>query len=423
MDRSSDSQSGVTARQASYYALLKAFQGENFIQNVLEEWDRAVHPSTADYHFAMELSYGVCRWALTLDYLASQFTSKQKLSLKLKEKIILRQALYQCYFMDKVPSYAAVNEAINLAHEHCHPTFVKFLNAILRKASEAKPEFPTGDSIPELSIRFSFPEPLVALFVADYGKVEAKRIMEASNIVSPLMVRQRGLTPFNDLDVVTPMFPSILRVKDSTLLSSIVQSADYYIQNITPAYLIHLMSEVLKKDSPQTILDLCASPGGKLLAVHDQFPKAKLFANDVSEDKIKKLKENCEKYHLSAELSCMRGEEYPLNRQFNLVILDVPCSNTGVLNKRVEARWRQSQDVHNQLPKTQKALLRRAVELLTKEGKIWYMTCSILKKENEELMEWAAHELDLRIEFQKTILPNVEGWDGGFGAVLTRSAG
>src|SRR5690606_22233382 len=99
-------------------------------------------------------------------------------------------------------------------------------------------------------------------------------------------------------------------------------------------------------------------------------------------------------------------------------ILDVPCSNSGVLNKRAEARWRISWQSIKELEKIQMNLLRNASKLLSEKGQIWYLTCSILKPENERVVAWAAKELALSVISQQTILPHQEGWDGGFAAAL-----
>ena len=413
---------GCGAREASYRAILSAFQGHQFAADVLEEWQKKAQPSSIDFRFAQEISFGTVRMALSLDFLAAQLADKKKLSLKLKERSLLRMAIYQSCFMTKVPLYAIVDETVELAQRYCHKTFAGFLNAVLRKLSVERPELPPGDSISDISLRYSYPESYVKELVQDYGKEASMAILQAGNSASLTMVRVRSPHISEDaasfLDIISSPFPLVGVLKDTSMLQRLTRSSDYYIQNITPAILMGKLCEGWKKTPPEKILDLCASPGGKLIAVHDYFPKAELYANDVSREKVERLSENCHKYGINAHISCAKGEEYVQEGEFDIVILDVPCSNTGVLNKRAEARWRLDADNLRGLETTQVAILRHAKSLLSKHGEIWYMTCSILKRENEALIEKMSRELNLSVKWHELVLPNLKGSDGGFACVL-----
>jgi 16S rRNA (cytosine967-C5)-methyltransferase len=320
----------------------------------------------------------------------------------MREKVLLRMAVYQHIFMDRVPLYAIVNETIEIAKRHCHESYCKFLDAILRKLAEGDHPLPQGDSISNLSIRYSFPSFFVEELIADYGLEKAKMVLEIGNKQAPVMARQRSTGEIKIVDDI----------------SEIKNSEDYYIQNATPFTLISRLSGEIKE--PNKILDLCASPGGKLIAVHDRFPNAAFFANDVSIEKLQILSENLLKYGIKAALSCSKGEVFKSDEGFDLIILDVPCSNSGVLNKRPEARWRMTPENLKNLEKLQLALIENSISLLSKDGEIWYLTCSILKKENERLMEQACKKFNLKISRMETVLPNAEGWDGGFACALRK---
>jgi 16S rRNA (cytosine967-C5)-methyltransferase len=209
-----------------------------------------------------------------------------------------------------------------------------------------------------------------------------------------------------------------LLIHDSQLLPSIAASENYYIQNATPTLLFKALAENAKPT--KNILDLCACPGGKLLLAHDTFPEASLYANDLTERKIRTLKENIEKYHLDVKTECGPGESYPAGRLFDLIIVDAPCSNSGVLNKRPEARWRLTPENTKQLAHIQKALLRHALTLLNDGGEVWYMTCSILNDENERLIKAVCEECNAEMRMMKTILPDAKGLDGGFAAAIKK---
>ena len=186
-----------------------------------------------------------------------------------------------------------------------------------------------------------------------------------------------------------------------------------YIQNSTPVALICALAELTPK--PQTIADLCASPGGKSLAAKTLYPEARLVANDVSEEKTSRLQENFTKYGIDARIAIGPAEEFPLTEPFDLVIADVPCSNTGVLHKKPEARWRLDEEQLEQLKALQEKILERSLRL----GKIvWYLTCSILPDENEELVLKVAASFGKKVHWSKVILPDASGSDGGFAALI-----
>lgn len=414
----------MNAREAAFTAILASMKQERYVAHSLEEWHRRERPSSQDYAFAMELASGTVRMALALDHIAASFSTHQKINVKPKERALLRMAVYQHCYMDRVPLYAIVNESIALAKKYCHSTFSGFLNALLRKMGESEPSLPSGETVDDLSILYSYPGYFVDKLMKAYGPEAAREILSAGNSPSKTMVRVRpgvdiSAEAFKFLNPVTDGGVPVAILSKTASLAAIVAMPEVYIQNATPVALVAELAQRTKL--PGNILDLCASPGGKLLAAHDMFPGVPLFANDVSEEKIARLSENLKKYSVQAELSIGPGEAYVSGgRTFDLIILDVPCSNSGVLNKRPEARWRLSSEAVEQLAAKQRALIDHAAKLLSPGGAIWYLTCSILEDENEARVKEAAATHGLALEYVKTILPNREGWDGGFAALLRK---
>jgi 16S rRNA (cytosine967-C5)-methyltransferase len=408
-------------REAAYLAVLISLREGSFASELLDAWKQYEAPNPLDFKLAREIAFGTIRMALSLDFLAEKISKKQKLNLKAKEKVLMRTALYQFYYMDRIPPFAIVNETINIAKKYCHETFVRFLNASLRKISNEKPELPKGDSLNELSLRFSYPEYFVQELLQDFGLEKAISIMQAGNQPAPTMVRLRASTKVDKvgLEMISGTLCPMAYVRDASVIKEISEFPDYYIQNATPAHLIYELAQ--HSAAPATALDLCSSPGGKLIALHDIFPQTALYANDVLPNKIKTLQENCAKYGINAVLTCVQGENYKTDKPFDLVILDVPCSNSGVLNKRPEARWRISKQSLDELEGLQMRLLKNAADLISDDGEIWYMTCSILEKENLRLIEKACNLLSIQIRHKVSILPNQEGWDGGFACILKKA--
>jgi len=355
--------------------------------------------------------------ALSLDAYAVQLAGKNKLSLKLKERALLRTALYQHLYMSRIPLFAIVNETVEIAKMRCHTTTAAFFNHLLRKMQDVPLSLPQGATPHAISLRTSYPEYFVQLLLKQYPVEKVIEILETGN--KPPQVTLRVRPQADQGFYQEPAFswiseaPPVVRLNETQRLTEIALRKDAYIQNWTPAYLMDRLCNA-SSQAPTAILDLCAAPGGKLLAVHDHFPKAKLFANDVSAEKMAQIEENCAKYGIEATLSCQRGEEFSSADKFDLIILDAPCSNTGVLNKRAEARWRLNKESVEAHAALQKKLLKHAASLLKSGGELWYLTCSILPEENQEV----ARSLGLSLHSETLILPTPDGKDGGYAVCL-----
>jgi 16S rRNA (cytosine967-C5)-methyltransferase len=321
-------------------------------------------------------------------------------------------ASYQCKYMPSIPAHALCHSMVELAKASVHSRFIPFFNALLRRLPEA--DLGTEDMC--WADRFSVPPFYVDRLCTAFGRTKALSILEQVNQPPQTMARMREAHQRETL----ANFPHAMVAVSAKSLQADSQDPRLYIQNITPVDLMHRLAK--GKQAPKHLLDLCASPGGKLLLAAELFPQAKLYANDLSPHKLRRLHENCTKYALDVELRHGPGQDYPHRSDgFDLILLDVPCSNTGVFHKRPEARWRLSEEQVAQLAELQRTLLGHAAELLSPEGEIWLMTCSILPEENETLVAWAEAELPLKRRGESLLhLPTSEGWDGGFGCALKR---
>ncbi len=383
-----------TVREIIFQTLWKGFCAGYYIEDILQS---TTWKDPRDQALAYEICCGTIRYWNQLQWVAEQLTPTGKLSLKNREKSLLFPALYQIYYLERVPHYAVIDETVKLAKKHCHASVGSFLNGVLRKASQTPLTLPNDHSVHSLSIRYSQTPYFVEQLIQENGEAQAIEILIASNTRPRYFVRSRE-DPF----------------KYSPIESGWDQT-EGYIQNPTPGMLVKFLAE--KTPKPATILDLCASPGGKLLLAHDLYPNARLWANDVSESRMVPLKENLSKFGISADLQVGLGENYPTTTKFDLIILDVPCTNSGVFNKRVEARWRISNNSVNDLKVIQERLINHAAELLTPTGCIWFMTCSILESENK--ISGCSPRLKKLAEI--THFPSPDGTDGGYGCVLTQA--
>lgn len=377
----------MTPREAAYQAVVSSVREEQFVHSFLDKWNAFDRPDSRDFGFALELATGTVKRLLTLDHYARQLAA---LKLKRKEKILLYTALYQAIYMDKVPMHALVNESVALAKKYSHERFAKFLNAVLRKIPEAELTLPQDD----LSIAFSYPTYFIQELKKQFSETDMMEILNVGNRPPIVMGRSR-------------LTGRIDKIDDT---SKAINSKDIYIQNETPVSLVYDCAKRLT-EKPDSILDLCAAPGGKSLLLHDLYPDASLTLNDVSEEKIRRIQDNLTHYGVQAKVTQSRGEDYPSNEQYDLVLIDAPCSNSGVLNKRPEARWRLTPENMASLRSLQSKLIQHGKSLVKPGGQLWYMTCSILRQEHDH------PELNQRSAFRRLILPSGEGNDGGFAAV------
>lgn len=365
----------MLARDAAFLSLI----GQKYIDESLQSWKDKENPSQKDFNLAYEIASGTCRRFLSLEYIAKQHI--RSLPKKKKERFLLYMTLYQIYFLERVPLYAILSESVELAKKHLSSHFAKFLNATFRNFKKKEIVYPN------ISLEYSYP----TFFVERIPQVD---ILQAMNQVYPVQARVRKTH-------------EIILVED---IKEAAKDSSLYIQNGTFVQLVKKLSSFLEK-SPKKILDLTAAPGGKLIMIHDLYPKAALYANDLH---VKQLQANLEKYHVHAHVTEMSALDYPATVKFDLILCDVPCSNSGVLGKRPEARWRLNETSVKQHQEKQVAILKHAKTLLAKGGRIWYMTCSIIRDENEEVVAQSG----LQKIYEETHFPTKEGLDGGYGALL-----
>lgn len=346
------------------------------------------------------LARGTVKMRRALDFLALQLTKEGRLPKKKREIELFRLCLFQHFYLEKIPLFALVDEGVKLAKKYTSPHFAKFLNASLRRLETHTLTLPIGNDPESVAIRLSYPIHFVKKMVKlPYGVAS----LEAMNQPPRLFARKMGT--FDALEI------------EGADVNRFTASSEYYIQDKTPIALMQALSLGIEK-APRTILDLASSPGGKLLLASDLFPKASLTANDITEEKLAKLGENLERFGKVAKLTCFPAENYPLNEQFDLVIADLPCSNSGVLGRRAEARWRLDQE--GNLSDIQFSILKRAKDLLSPNGELWYLTCSILPEENERMAERVTKELGLAIKMPNLTRYPQNGEDGGFAVSFKR---
>lgn len=392
----------MNCREAAYLSSLT--WKKHPTHHKLQKWIEDYSPKEKDIALAKEIAFGTIKRWISLRYITKDLLPKHY---TFKDQILFFQAAYQHYFMDKVPLYAIVDASVEIAKKHLGKAKGKMFNAVLRQMPQKLKELEEVKD--DLSLYYSYP----AFFINQLPRHNCVKVLEVMNRFYPPCFRLRKGPILGKVCYQNHL--TSVHIEDKKLWPELIKDPNIYIQNVTYTYFIDTFSELIK--TPATILDLCASPGGKSLALYDLFPNADITANDITPEKMALLKENKRKYQMALNLTMHPAESYPLDKKYDLILLDLPCSGSGVLGKRPEARHRLTASEIKKHSALQKKILKRASSLLNAGGSIWYMTCSILQQENEKIIEWA---LSLGLQEIKSlkIFPNEEGWDGGFAALL-----
>ena len=378
---------------------------------------------------ARRLAGAVVRRRLTLDTIVAQLAKGRR-----PRPAGLRAALllgaWELLFDPTATARDTVRDAVDLARNAAGEGGARFANALLRRLASApsveawlSPGTETGD----WSVWWSYPPELIERWIAAHGADAAAELFEAGNAEPSLSLRANTTrTEPHELaehlakeDVATKPteHPIVLRLertgRSDVLETKCFEGGLFSVQDPTQAEVVDL----LDLSPGQRVLDYCAAPGGKSTAIAEAIrDDGEVVAFDVDPERLTRLPAEAARLGLG----CIRvaGAD-DLGAAFDRILVDVPCSNTGVLHRRPEARWRFSTEQLARQVVTQESILRKAATHLAPGGRLVYSTCSIEPEENEDLIARLAPELGLRVVWAGRTLPCIDQRDGGGAAVLT----
>lgn len=392
----------------------------------------------ADEAFIRYLVYGVLENKIYLDYHISKFISSPIEKVKKNSLNILRMSLFQILYMDSVPDYAVVNEAVELARKTSQYQD-KFINGVLRNILRAKGKVKLPDAerypLKRLSVEFSYPRWLIKYLSDSYGLDFAKKYIKASNETPPLTIRANTLkvTPeelktkleSEGFEVTNGRIsPNALNVKGSRLLETdSFKNGEFSVQDESSMAAV----EILEPKPGDFLLDLCAAPGGKAVYAGELMKnQGRITACDLYENKLN-IVERTAKSHGIKNLVCEVQDAAKLNEKFlekaDKIICDVPCSGLGVIRRKPEIKYTKSIDDIKELCKIQYAILCNAVKYLKRGGELVYSTCTVSPAENEGIIKYfiKKHENDgYQVCYKKQFLPFEDGTDGFFVAKINK---
>lgn len=439
-----------TARGAALEVLNKIFDEQAYANIALDKYLRRSRLSPQDRRLATELVYGTVKRKGTIDWILSRHLSRPLGQVTPVIRNILREGVYQLYFLERIPPSAAVNEAVNLAKVYGHAGTVKFVNGVLRNVLRKKEEvqFPAleDDAVGHISLAYSHPAWLVEKWLAEFGQENTLALCAYDNENRSLSFRVNTLCISREelLDklagagcLVHPSQWSRDGIVADKLpgLGEFMRQFGQYIYFQDEASM--LVADICAPQEGELVLDACAAPGGKTTHLAQRMGnKGSIVAADIHEHKVKLIAENAQRLGITNITTCLADATQfrkDWEKKFDLVLADVPCSGLGVLGKRAEARWRKTAEGLAELPPLQKKILDNVAQYVKPGGRLVYSTCTLNRAENGDVISaFLANHPDFQCQAiahpitgerlgELQTLPFADGIDGFYFCLLGRS--
>lgn len=391
-------------RRAAVSALRAWAKGHAYADSLIERHAVRNHLSPADRAFFKTILLGVLKNRSLLDHWIGLFR-KGKLDPETRD--VLRVGFFQLLIL-RTPDHAAIYETVECARKPVQG----LINAVLRKAAHCRMRLLRELPDIELPIQFSHPHWLWKRWKKLYGKDNTVALMDWNNLPAETYYRPNLLNPPPE------GFP------EPTNAQQAADSGHYYITDPSTAH----APELLNPQAGECVLDACAAPGGKAVHLAGLMKNdGRLICTDSNEKRLPRLQENLNRCGVTIAEVSQHDWTKPAPEEwlgfFDAILLDVPCSNTGVLRRRVDARWRLQKTDLDDLVLLQRTILAEAMKCLKPGGRLVYSTCSIDPEENiEQVTKFCAEHSDVTLGKTKQLLPFKDQTDGAFAAVLQRDA-
>ncbi len=447
------------ARETSLTALMEIETKGAYSNLVLKKVLRSNSLDTRDRAFITELVYGTITRKLTLDWIISRFSKIKPAKLSRWVLLILRLGIYQIMYLDRIPQSAACNTSVSLAKKY-EKASGGFVNAVLRNICRGKdgikfPDSTEGSLAKNMSIRYSFPEYLAEAWIAEYGEEFTQELLKSLLERPEFTVRANTLKTSRE-ELIEELLEEGIesvpgRVCDEALflrnVSDISQTKAYIdgmiiVQDESSM----LVTKVLDPKPGERILDVCSAPGGKATHI-GQYMKneGEIVAWDIHEHKTQLIRENAARLGIKNIEVEQRDALLPaeeIKGRFNRVLVDAPCSGTGIIRRKPDIKWHRKPDDFGSLVEIQRKILYNASRAVTLGGILVYSTCSLDNRENSHVIRaFLSENSDFTVEpligclpggingkkdinhGMLNLFPHIDGTDGFFIARLRRNEG
>lgn len=415
------------------------------------EWRLAANPvDHRDRRFVFELVYGIVRHRLRLNYLIEHYLTDKRLTANAQLMRLLQLGLYQILYLDRVPDHAAVSETVDLAKAYrVTSRYAGVVNAILRKVIASRHRLPRPGPETEpaqrLSVEYSHPVWLVKRWLKQFGLANTRKLLEYDNRKPIVYLRRqlrglarqqfeaeiRGLAEpaggYNNL------YYRLVRPVEAESIA-LLQQGLCTVQSPASGWVVALLGV----GSGDYCLDMCSAPGGKTTLMAELAgAEGSVCACEINPRRLHKVRETVARMGLSAVYPIVcDSTSPPFEGHFDKVLIDAPCSGTGVIQRHPDARWTRTEEDISQAAAVQARLLDAGARLVGSNGTLVYATCSLEQEENQDQVEaFLRRHPEFTLQPAPSSIPSgivtVEGYlrirpfedsmDGMFAARLTRT--
>ena len=391
----------MNSREIAVKVLDRVIREGAYSNIILSKELNASDLSDQDKGLTTEIVYGTLRRLKTIDMILASLVKDLSVMDK-KVLTILRVAIYQMKFLDKIPPYAACNEAVELAKEVSEKDG-KLVNGILRNylSKDGNVEINFRNKIDELAFNLSFEPWMIRMLIKQYGEAEAIRILEELNNTPGVTVRVNNIKADYE-DVFEELESEGYEVEEGEVCPEAISITGGKGIEKNQAFIdgkitvqdesAMLIAPLLDIEDNLTVIDLCCAPGGKTTHIGELLNNTgKVLAFDLYPQKLELVRENAERLGITnIDLGEMDATKLNVNLigLADRVLIDVPCSGIGIIRKKPEIKWTKKRSEIKELVEIQRQIMDNAWEYLKKDGVMVYSTCTVNKEENQENITW-----------------------------------
>ena len=417
----------ITAREAALLALNDILYNGKYSNIAVKEMlGKCRGMDKTEKAFFTNLVYGVISRHFTLEYVISQYSAIKLKKLARYVKIILELGFYQIIYLDKVPESAAVNECVKLSKRYCKKGSDRFINGVLRAFLKNRCVIPDDD----LAVKYSFSQEMTEMFLEQFGYEFSDQLMQALNTPPDIMLRPNTLK--TDADKLSELLEADgientvtdygMVISDGfDIASNRLYKEGYFTPQDRGAY---TASVVLAPKEGETIIDMCSAPGGKATHIAELMKdNGNILAFDIHEHKVSLINNSAKRLGFNS-INAQVGDSAVYNSELNgiadRVLCDVPCSGWGIIRRKPDIKL--SHTDLCELYDIQKKILDNGAKYVKIGGCIVYSTCTVNKKENEEIISgFLSKNKNFEKIYEKTFYPNIDGCDGFYVCRLNKN--
>ncbi len=418
----------TTAREIAARCVLKVSEDKAYSNLILNSALKKSNLSAEDKAFCTTLFYGTLDRMVTIDFFLKKLIKTKLSKISPYTLSVLRTAVFQIKYLEKVPHSAAVNEAVNLVKNSDEAYNANFANAVLRNLLRTEILLPSGNSIYDISVACSAPEWIVSMLISSYGAEFTRAFLKESLLPPPTYIRVntkktdtaslRELLATEKTQVGETLLPDALIIKGAAIeeLDSYKKGL-FFVQDIS----CQMAVQMLNLNESDRLLDICAAPGGKSFCA--AMSGCEVVSCDLYEHRTGLIKSGAERLGLP-NVRAVTADATVFSADlghFSAVICDVPCSGLGVIRRKPDIKYNKTEDFLG-LISTQRSILDNADKYLLSGGKLLYSTCTLNVAENRENVDFfLSNHPDYTLANERTFSPQNDNSDGFYAALLIKN--